>query len=71
MLKKEEIIPATVVSVTPKKCTESYIPNINDDDLVISKHDLQEQLKSVETCFLKALVVRTLPNNEDKKTGII
>ena len=65
---KEEIIPTTVISVTPKKCTESYIPNINEDDLIISKQDLQEQLKKVETCFLKALVVRTLPNNEDKKT---
>ena len=66
-LKEEHITCYGCLSYT-KKCTESYIPNINEDDLIISKQDLQEQLNSVETCFLKALVVRTLPNNEDKKT---
>ena len=64
---RQEMIPATVISVVPKTTKESYIPELNLDDLVITKEDLQEQIKGADTCFLRALIVRTLPNSEDKQ----
>ena len=42
---EEEMIPATLISITPKSSDESYIPNLNTDDLVITKEDLESQLK--------------------------
>ena len=47
---------------------KNYIPNLNVEDLVITKEDLQEQIQVVENGFLRALIVRTLPNLESKKT---
>ena len=56
---KEEMIPSTLVSVTPKSSSE---------DLVITKEDLKSQLEHVKSEFLKGLIIRTLPNNESKKS---
>ena len=63
----EEMIPSTLISVTPKSTDENYIPNLNAEDLVISKEDLELQLRNVNSEFLKGLIVRTLPNLESKK----
>jgi arylformamidase len=65
---KEEMIPSTLVSVTPKKNTENYKPELNTEDLVIAKEDLKSQLEHVKSEFLKGLIIRTLPNNESKKS---
>ena len=64
----EEIIPSTLISVTPKSTDENYIPALNTEDLVITKEDLELQLKDANSEFLKGLIVRTLPNSEDKKS---
>jgi len=40
----QEMIRATLVSVTPKNTTENYIPDLNKEDLVITKEDLESQL---------------------------
>ena len=63
----EEMIPATLISITPKRTNENYIPSLNDEDLVITKEDLELQLKDVNPGFLEGVVVRTLPNSESKK----
>ena len=64
----EEMIPTTLISITPKSTNENYIPCLNnDDDLVITKEDLELQLKDVNPGFLKGVVIRTLPNSESKK----
>lgn len=65
---KDEMIPVTVVSVTPKNTTETYIPELNMEDLVITKEELEIQLKGVSHNFLKGLIIRTLPNSESKKS---
>jgi len=65
---KEEMIPSTLVTITPKKTTENYIPNLNTEDIVITKEDLQLQLKDVNTQFVRGLIIRTLPNYESKKS---
>lgn len=63
----EEIIASTVISVLPKKSNEHYIPDLSSADLVITKKDLEAQLKNANFDFLKALIIRTLPNFEKKK----
>ena len=65
---KEEMIPSTLVSIAPKTTTENYTPKLNMEDLVITKEELEIQLKGVNTEFLKGLIIRTLPNSESKKS---
>jgi len=64
----EEMIPSTLISITPKPTTENYIPNLNAEDLVITKEDLELQLRDVNPEFLKGLIIRTFPNSESKKS---
>ena len=64
----EEMIPSTLISITPKSTNENYIPALNAEDLVITKEDLEFQLKDVTSEFLKGLIIRTLPNPESKKS---
>ena len=56
---QEQMIPSTLVSVTPKSSSE---------DLVITKEDLKSQLEHVKSQFLKGLIIRTLPNDKSKKS---
>ena len=63
---KEEMIPSTLVSVTPKSTNENYTPALNKEDLVITKQDLEIQLKGVNIELLKVIIIRTLPNSEEK-----
>jgi arylformamidase len=64
----QEMIPATLVSVTPRNTTEHYTPDLNKEDLVITKEDLELQLKDINPAFLQGLIVRTLPNSDNKKS---
>ena len=64
----QEMIRATLISITPKKTSENYTPNLNKEDLVITKKDLELQLKDLNPAFLQALIVRTIPNLENKKS---
>ena len=63
----EEMIPSTLISITPKSTTENYKPKLNSDDRVITKEDLEFQLKDINPGFLKGIIIRTLPNPESKK----
>jgi len=63
-----EMIPTTLVSVTPKTTTENYTPDLNKEDLVITKEDLEMQLKDINPAFLQGLIIRTLPNSDNKKS---
>jgi hypothetical protein len=47
------MIPATLVSVTPRNTTENYTPDLNKEDLVITKEDLELQLKDINPAFCK------------------
>ncbi|MEC7864016.1 MAG: cyclase family protein [Bacteroidota bacterium] len=64
----EEMIPATLISITPKSAEENYIPALNTEDLVITKEDLELQLKDINSAFLRGLIIRTLPNFESKRS---
>jgi len=64
----QEMIRATLVSVTPRNTTENYTPDLNKEDLVITKEDLELQLKDIDPAFLQGLIVRTKPNLKNKKS---
>ena len=64
----EEMIPSTLISITPKPTTENYKPELNSEDLVITKQELENKLKDINPAFLKGVIIRTLPNSESKKS---
>ena len=64
---KEEMILSTLITVTPESSKENYNPPLNPEDLVITKKQLEDELKYNNFNFLDALIIRTLPNNSDKK----
>ena len=47
----QEMIRATLVSVIPKNTIENYTPKLNKEDLVITKEDLELQLKDIDPAF--------------------
>ncbi len=66
---KETFVPCTVITVEPIEASEvsdAYQPSLNADDKVITKSILQAALPAASG-FVKALVIRTLPNKDDKK----
>ena len=65
---KDEMIPSTLISVTPKTTNENYTPELNSDDLVITRKELEKCLKTTNVKFLKGIIIRTLPNLKTKKS---
>ncbi|MCP5053299.1 MAG: cyclase family protein, partial [bacterium] len=63
-------IPATLITVKPESSpdSESYDPPLNKEDKVITKQMLETALTDCETPFLEALIIRTLPNDDSKKS---
>ncbi|SHF53191.1 Putative cyclase [Microbulbifer donghaiensis] len=64
------LLPCVVVSVkaeTLGSCNESYTPNPETGDLVVSGRRLAEALSQQPMAnYCQAIVIRTLPNDEDK-----
>ena len=66
-IKKINFIPSQLISIAPERGTsESYHSNINKSDWVITKNNLMKSLDSIDD-FIDSLIIRTLPNKEDKK----
>ena len=57
---------STLISVTPTDKGETYIPNLNPGDLVITKQMLNERLKDIDDIYLEGLIIRTFPNSIEK-----
>ena len=53
--------------MTTKKSSESYIPDLNAEDNIITKKEIKKCLKKTNPYFLNAVIIRTLPNSEEKK----
>ncbi|GAA0210659.1 hypothetical protein GCM10009123_17550 [Kangiella japonica] len=49
-------------------CQESYHPNLEASDRVITKRALEEQLTSADLDLMGAIAVRTLPNDTSKQS---
>jgi len=66
---KDVFIPATLITISPvKNSKDSYKPRLKKEDLVISKSLIEKALQESSTSFLRALVIRSNPNSEKKKT---
>ena len=69
----QALFPATLVSLTPvaaEATDESYRPALEAEDKVITRSTLEVQLETVPDEFLRALIVRTLPNGDWKKSCV-
>lgn len=63
------LMPCAVISITPEHALSSnddYSPAFNNSDKIISRHALEENLSNFDNEQLQALVIRTLPNSNDK-----
>lgn len=63
---KEVFIKSTLISVTPNNSKETYIPSLNSEDLLITRHMLEEKLNNISDAFLEGLIIRTYPNSKIK-----
>ncbi|MEO8447645.1 MAG: cyclase family protein [bacterium] len=66
---KESFFPATLITLTPEKASSSadtYIPSKDGSDIIITKSILEEKLSNADMNFLKAVIIRTLPNDSSK-----
>ncbi len=68
---KDSFIPTTLISVAPEKANETkdrYIPDKGEGDFMITKKVLEEKLKDADKNFPEGLIIRTLPNDDTKKS---
>lgn len=68
---KDSFIPSTLITIEPSSAIDSddsYIPDKGETDMIITKQSLQSALKGSNKDFLKALIIRTLPNDDSKKS---
>lgn len=62
-------LPATLITVSPipaRSCRESYLPELQAADQLITAGLLQQLLTNVDSGFIDVLVIRTLPNLSGK-----
>ncbi|MFT5757218.1 MAG: kynurenine formamidase [Alteromonadaceae bacterium] len=63
------LMPCTVISIIPEHALASgddYTPAFDKADKIISRRALEKSLSSVDNEQLQSLVIRTLPNNNNK-----
>ena len=68
---KDSLFPATLRSVEPVTASESqdtYSVELTEKDKLITKDSLEKALKKADVHWLEGLIIRTLPNDEGKKT---
>ncbi len=68
---KDSLFPATLRSVEPVTASESqdtYSVELNEKDKLITKDSLEKALEKVDAHWFEGLIIRTLPNDESKKT---
>ncbi|GAA4841070.1 cyclase family protein [Algivirga pacifica] len=71
-LLKDSFIPATLISVQAvesSKTQDSYLPQLTPDDVVVTASVLQSALTSIDEDFIQALIIRTFPNGDFKKSS--
>jgi len=68
---KDLFIPSTLITVYPENAFDSgdkYIPEKNAEDFMITQKILEEKLRDCHNDFLEGLVIRTLRNDNSKKS---
>lgn len=70
---EDSIFPSVLISIkplSPEKTTDSYIPLMDQSNLVITQAQLEEKLSGFSEQQLQGLVIRTLENNSSKKNRV-
>ena len=70
MVLNDIILPAILITVDPNlfiETKESYHCSVNDNELVIDKKSIQQEVEKWSGHQPQALIIRTTPNAEDKK----
>ncbi|MGK7876092.1 MAG: cyclase family protein [Xenococcaceae cyanobacterium] len=70
-LLQDAFIPSTLITVKPQPAMEiedQYLPDKKHEDRIVSRRSLIEKLARVQPDFLTGLIIRTLPNDESKKS---
>jgi len=68
---KDVFIPSTLITVQPESANltnDMYSPAKNKEDLLITRKSLEVKLSDINSDFLEGLIIRTLPNDDSKKT---
>jgi len=68
---KSSFIPSTLLTVTPEAAANTedvYIPAKNTEDLIITKKCLKDKIDTTDKNFHNALIIRTLPNDDTKRS---
>jgi arylformamidase len=68
---KDVFIPATLITVKPSRSsdtTDSYNPPKDEKDLLITRKSIEDSLGKFNKDFLNGLIIRTLPNDDSKKS---
>jgi kynurenine formamidase len=68
---RDILIPCTLVSVEPEDalgCGDTYPVPFNSGDKVISRKLIEQAITGIKKEILNALVIRTIPNPEEKKS---
>ena len=66
---QDAIFPAVLLTVSPQKAMnspESYMPEKQDEGFMITRKEIQNAVEDSNKDFLKALIIRTLPNDTSK-----
>jgi kynurenine formamidase len=53
-----------------KDSVDSYRPNIEDEDKLITRASLKDKLENIDASLLRAVIIRTLDNPKSKKEAI-
>jgi hypothetical protein len=67
----DAFIPSVLITVEPVSAIDSndrYTPDKSETDMIITKYSLEAALQGINKDFLKALIIRTLPNDDSKKS---
>jgi len=70
---KGALIPSQLISLSwqrAKESVDSYRPNIEDEDKLITRASLEGRLENIDGKLLQAVIIRTFDNSESKKEAV-
>jgi arylformamidase len=66
----DAFVPAVLITVEPESAPgspDTYDPDKEEEDKLITSYDIRGGLKDFDKSFLNALIIKTLPNDDSKK----
>lgn len=68
---KDAYIPSTLITLTPVEAfnsTDNYSPHKRKEDVMITVKSIQDSLGNLNKDFIEGLIIRSLPNDDSKKS---